>query len=109
MQENNENNENITYIDNSELKFQFIRQSMEITWYPILMAWIVIAFGTYGVETLFSIEHKEYWWDGFYTLFFLGAFLFQSKKFYNKKLEKYQEYLNTRIGSTEDETRTVQN
>ena len=69
-----------------ETKLDLLKTSIESTWPIYLVLFLVIAFGTYGVETLFEIDHKEYPFDGIYMISILIAFIYHVKRLYSIKL-----------------------
>ncbi len=69
-----------------ETKLSLLKTSIESTWPIYFTIFLVLAFGTYGVETLFEIEHKEYPFDGIYMVGILIAFTYHVKRLYSIKL-----------------------
>ena len=76
-----------TQINNEETKLSLLRSAIESTWPIYLVLFLVIAFGTYGVETLVGLDHKEYPFDGAYMITILGAFVYHVQRLYRKKLQ----------------------
>jgi len=70
-------------------RWKIINQTISNLWLVYFVALILFSFMVYGIEILFSLEHKEYFFDGIYLLGIIFLFVRHSYKNIESAFQKF--------------------